>query len=349
MLAKHVACGSGALLDRVLPVLNADVPAECRLIMIRDISSGVHAADVRLAILVNDNAVVHMNSATCEYVDCRFDTDANDDKVAVKALAAFGDDARHTLCSLKGSNGILEDRSNAVSAMELGEGFAYCLTQYAQERCLRRVDSNDFQASLAERRCDFRADETHADDDHSAARNHLGPDAIGILTGAKCVNAFEITAGNRNASIACARSDQQSIERHATLILELYDPRGRIDARDGCPEHGFDALLRIGGIWLNQGAIEGHFAPEVRFGKRWALIRRLMFSPDQDHGTVGALLAQRDRGRRASKAGAHDDIRLRHQTSTCSVSPSIRVRYTLTGRSAGGARTFPVRTSNSEP
>ena len=58
MLAKHVACCSGALLDSVLPVLKADVTTEGRLIMIRDISSGVHAPDVRLAIFINNNAIV---------------------------------------------------------------------------------------------------------------------------------------------------------------------------------------------------------------------------------------------------------------------------------------------------
>ena len=50
VLAEHVACSSGALLDGVLPMFHSDPAIEDRVIVIRDVTCGVHAADVRLAV-----------------------------------------------------------------------------------------------------------------------------------------------------------------------------------------------------------------------------------------------------------------------------------------------------------
>ena len=40
-LAEHVACGSGALLDGVLPMFHSDSAIEDRVIVIRDVTRGV--------------------------------------------------------------------------------------------------------------------------------------------------------------------------------------------------------------------------------------------------------------------------------------------------------------------
>ena len=105
--------------------------------------------------------------------------------------------------------------------MRLADGF----TEHAEERRLRRLDGDDVQAFLPKRCRDFRADEPHAHDDDPATGDHLLPDAIGILDRAKAVNAFKLAAGNRNAPVSRARGDEQRVERHAALILELHEPR----------------------------------------------------------------------------------------------------------------------------
>ena len=102
-------------------MFHSDPAIEDRVIVIRDVTRGVHAADVRLAVLVDDNAVVHVNTAAFEELHCRLDPDAHDDEVAFETQASFGDDVRHASGSLEGGDGVLEDRANTVSAMEVGD------------------------------------------------------------------------------------------------------------------------------------------------------------------------------------------------------------------------------------
>ena len=87
--AEHVARGSSALLDGVLPMLHSDPAIEDRVIVIRDVTRGVNAADVGLAVLVDDNAVVHVNAAAFEHVHRRLDADAHDDEVALETQACL--------------------------------------------------------------------------------------------------------------------------------------------------------------------------------------------------------------------------------------------------------------------
>jgi hypothetical protein len=122
-------------------------------------------------------------------------------------------DAAHASGSLESGDGVLEDCANTVSAMELGDGLADRLAQDAEEPRLRWVDDHHVQAFLPRRRRDFRADEPHAHDHGSAAGNHRCPNAIGVLNRAKAVDALKIATGNREASVAPARGDEQRVER----------------------------------------------------------------------------------------------------------------------------------------
>ena len=107
--------------------------------------------------------------------------------------------------------------------MEVGEGLADRLAEHAKERRLGRVDGHQLQAFLAKRRRHFRADEPHAHDDDAATSHDLFPNAIGGLDRAKTVNAFKIAAGNRDAPVAPAGGNEQRVERHLTVVLELHD------------------------------------------------------------------------------------------------------------------------------
>ena len=150
--------------------------------------------------------------------------------------------------------------------MELGDGLADCLAQDAEERRLRWVDGHHVQTLLPKRRRDFRADEPHADDDGPAAGDHLRADAIGVLTRAKTVNAFEIATRNRDKSIASARCDEQCVKRHAPMILELHDSRRPINSRRAYPEHRLDAVFREKCRRPHERIVKRHFATQVGFG-----------------------------------------------------------------------------------
>ena len=83
-LAKHVVRGCDALFDGVLPVLYPNVATEDRVVVIRDVTGGVNTANVRLAILVDDNAIVHVDATASEDLQRRFDADADDGEIAVE-------------------------------------------------------------------------------------------------------------------------------------------------------------------------------------------------------------------------------------------------------------------------
>jgi len=68
-LAEHVACGSGALRNGVVPVLHSHLPIEDWMIVIRDVTGGINTADVGAAVLVNDNPVVQLNTAVSQRLD----------------------------------------------------------------------------------------------------------------------------------------------------------------------------------------------------------------------------------------------------------------------------------------
>src|SRR6185436_5201747 len=72
-LAEHITGGGGALLDGVLPVFHQNLAIEDRVIVIRDVTRGVNTAHVRLAVLVDDNAIVHMNTAASKHLHRRLD------------------------------------------------------------------------------------------------------------------------------------------------------------------------------------------------------------------------------------------------------------------------------------
>src|SRR5688572_6542148 len=73
-LSQHVRRGSGALPHRVLPVLNANMPAEHRMIVIRHIACGIDSGDVGGAVLIHNDAVVDMDVTAIEKLHGRYDT-----------------------------------------------------------------------------------------------------------------------------------------------------------------------------------------------------------------------------------------------------------------------------------
>src|SRR5207247_1647600 len=198
--------------DGVLPMFDPDPAIKDWVIVIRDVTSGVNTADVGLTILVDEYAVVELNAAVSERFDRRLDTDAYDGKVAFEPQASFCDDAAHTSRSLESGDSVLEDHANTVIAMEPGDCLADVLAQNAEEGRLRWVDDDYVQAFMPNRRYDFRADEPHTHDHGTATGNHLRPNAISVLNRTKAVDTVKIDAGNRHASIAPARGDEQYVE-----------------------------------------------------------------------------------------------------------------------------------------
>ena len=85
-------------------------------------------------ILVDDDAVIDVDTAALERVRHWLDSDADDDEVAVESQSALRDDALHPVRSFEGSDCVLEDRANAMRAMKVGERLPDRLAKHAEER-----------------------------------------------------------------------------------------------------------------------------------------------------------------------------------------------------------------------
>lgn len=122
-----------------------------------------------------------------------------------------------------------------------------------------------------------------------------------------------------------ARGDEQSVERYASMILELDDPLRWVDTYGSRAEDRPDVVVSVERDWAHQRLVEGSIAAKIGLRERRPLVRRLRLGTDQGYGPTGPLLTQRNGGRGAGQARADDDV-VRHQTSICSESPSTRVR-----------------------
>src|SRR6185503_219186 len=132
-----VAGGSGALLDGVLPMFDSDLAVEDRVMVIRHITSSINAADVCLAICIDDYAIVGVNAAALEHFHGRFDADAGNHEIAVKTQTCLCDDGGHACGSLERCDRVLQDYPHAVCAMKIGDSLPDFFTEHAEERRLR--------------------------------------------------------------------------------------------------------------------------------------------------------------------------------------------------------------------
>src|SRR5206468_3461497 len=128
-LSQHVARSSSALLDGVLPMFDPDPAIEDWVIVIRDVTGGVNAADVGLAILVDDHAVVELNAAVSERFDRRLDPHAYDDGSTTGNH--FRPDAIGVLYRTKTVNAVQIDAGNRHGAVAPARGDEQCVERHA--------------------------------------------------------------------------------------------------------------------------------------------------------------------------------------------------------------------------
>src|SRR5687768_1842465 len=278
--AEHVARGSGALLDRVMPVLHADLPLEYGVIVIRDVAGRVNARDAGLAILVDDHPVVHLNASAVEDVHDGLDADPRHHEVALQAQTTFRDDPGHAVSTCERGDRVFENRPNAMRAMQVGDALPDRLAEDAEQRRFCGLDGDDIQAFLSQRCGDFRADESHPDDNDAATGTDFGFDAIGVFNRTKAINAFELATRNRDAPVAATRGDEQYVKRHAAPILELDKPRRGVDSGCADSRQGFDAMFGVERGRPHERLVKRHLTAEVAFRQQGSLVRRLPLGAD---------------------------------------------------------------------
>ena len=168
---QHAASRRGALLDRVLPMLDAQAPFEHRMVVIGHITRGVDPIQRRSAVLVHENAVLRMDSRAGDEIHIRFDPDTHDGEIAGNPTTAFRDDTLDSPASFERGHGIFEDGLDAMVAMDLGDDLSNLFAEHAKQGRSRSMNNHDLDAHLTKGGGDFGADEPHSDHDRLPARN----------------------------------------------------------------------------------------------------------------------------------------------------------------------------------
>ena len=173
-LAKHVPGRVGALPHRVLPVLDADVPAEHRMVVIGHIAGRINSGDVGGTVLIDDYAVVDVNAAAVEKVDDRLDTNARRPRSRTgSASPALVITRPIRAVAFECCDRIVEDRLHAVRRVQ---GARACRRRSSPRTRANGVGPGSMEVTstfVAERGRDFAADESHADDHRLAAWSHF--------------------------------------------------------------------------------------------------------------------------------------------------------------------------------
>ena len=113
---------------------------------------------------VDQDPVAGGDATSGEKVDDRLNPRTDNREIAVDAAAPLRDDAFDASVPFEPGHDILENRDHALVAMNRGHDLPHLFAEDSKERRGRGIDGDHLDTFLAERRGDFGADESHADD-----------------------------------------------------------------------------------------------------------------------------------------------------------------------------------------
>src|SRR5438132_1620962 len=144
-------------------------------------------------------------------LDVGDDAGANDHEVALQTPAIPCHDGLDAICPRKTRDLVAEHKLHALLFVNSGHHRGDLIAEHARERSLSTADGDDFHADRGERGGDLGADEAQADDHGTLARSGYRFDGIALTHRAQLVYAVEVGAGQRQATIPAAGSEQKAI------------------------------------------------------------------------------------------------------------------------------------------
>ena len=227
--------------------------------------------------VVDDDPVVELEAAAVEEVDVRLDTHADDGEERLDRATRCGADARqHEPVRVEFLDLLSLQELDALFAVELRDLVGELGRRERRHEPVAPLDDRHLQADHAQRRCDFRSDETAADDDGLACLRRFLLHRHGV--GERSVRVHRGQVGSRDCehSRPCAARDHERLVRNR---LAARDPNGvgaGVDRLDG----GFEAQLD-GEVVVLLGRVDEcvlrlHLAPENAFRERRPVVGRLV-------------------------------------------------------------------------
>src|SRR5205823_8883519 len=139
--------GLGPLVVRVRPVLDPLLAAVERVEEVGDVAGGEDAWSLGLEALVDEDAVVERETAVCEEVDIRYDTDADHGELGFDAEAALGLPIAQPALAIAAEAGhlLLEQQLDTVLAIESGKLVAPLRRAELIEQSVTAADQGDGQ------------------------------------------------------------------------------------------------------------------------------------------------------------------------------------------------------------
>src|SRR6266478_223675 len=113
-LAEHAASRRTPLVDGILPVLDANEASKDGVIVIRHIPSGIDSFHLRLAVLVDDDAILDLHIGACQNISNGLYPDADHDEITVEPPATAGHHTLHMALAFKGRHRLLKEHLHPV-------------------------------------------------------------------------------------------------------------------------------------------------------------------------------------------------------------------------------------------
>src|SRR5262249_24326372 len=202
--AENVARGCLTLTLRHYPVLDT-YAARARIWPAGDIAGGKNSRHVRLQIFVDQKSVIRRNPRLFRERGVWPNADTNNHEVAIQNRSVIESHVS-VLYDCRRSPQV---KLYAVRLVSLVNHLA----QFGSKNFLQRQrsfsDNCDFEFALAQRCCDFQADEARADHDRALRVFRFFDDAAAVSESAQIANVRQIVPGNREPNWLCAGGQQQ--------------------------------------------------------------------------------------------------------------------------------------------
>ena len=186
----------------------------------------------------------------------RFDSDADDGKIAGDPPTALREDMLDALGTFERDHRILEDHLDAVFAMNSSHDAADFFAQHAKERRAVRIDDDHVNLFLTQGCDNFGADKPHSDDRRPAPRCDISAKSIRIADSPQIVDALEIEAWQREPAILPAGRNEELLVSNAAGGFQFDDPVGWNHSRRTGAQERLNPVLLVECRRPHQHALE---------------------------------------------------------------------------------------------
>ncbi len=312
VLAEHRSgCGRTAI-ERVGPVLDADRPAEERVVRERDVAGRedlrIRSAQCR----VGDDAVGDIEPGRRRQLHVRPDADASDDDVGRHLRTVGQHDGADVAVTAQLTHADAAFDRHTVGLVQRQEHARHLGPEHPLHGQRGHFDNGDRCTVRASGRRDLQSDPATTDDNHMRAVDETLRQVFAVGHGAQVEHTAQIGAGHVEPAGRRAGRQQQPVVRDTVAVGEHHGTVAPIDHLDGGAGPQLHVVCRVPVGVVHEGAVEAGRTQQMGLGQRRPLVWTDRFLADQHNPAIEALAAQRLGGLGAGEPGADDHELLSH-------------------------------------